>query len=115
MNLFYACSNHLKIHRFTTAGSDKAEVRHQNVETHNLQFKDQNMQTEILQIKAQQVQAESTTQQQGIKTATIVVLVAPSVHNTFMQQRPSVCTFYCEAVSRAVECDFHSTVDHTAT
>ena len=69
----FTWSNHLKIHCFTTVGSDKVEVRHDNEEADILQFKDQNMQTEILQIKVQQVQAESTTQQQGIKTAAIPV------------------------------------------
>ena len=80
VNLSFTCRNHPKVHCFTTVGSDKVEVRHDNEEADILQFKDQNMQTEVLQIKAQQVQAESTTQQQGIKTAAIAVLV---VHNTF--------------------------------
>ena len=75
MNLSFTWSNHLEIHCFTTAGSDKAEVRHQNVETHTLQIKDQNTQTEIVQIKDQQVQAESTTQQQGIKTASVAIVI----------------------------------------
>lgn len=61
------------VHSFTTVGCDKVEVRHDNEEADILQFQDQNVQTEIVQIKAQQVQAESTTQQQGIKTAAIAV------------------------------------------
>ena len=72
---------------FTTAGSDKVEVRDHNEEADTLQFKDQNMQTEIVQIKAQQVQAESTTQQQGIKTAAIAVwlcTILSVVSNTFV-------------------------------
>ena len=73
VNLSFTCHNHLKVHCFTTVGSDKVEVRHDNEEADILQFKDQNMQTEIVQIKAQQVQAESTTQLQGIKTAAIAV------------------------------------------
>ena len=44
------------------------EVKDQNVQTNTLEMKDHNTQTEIMQIKDQQVQAESTTQQQGIKT-----------------------------------------------
>ena len=56
------------------------EVKDQNVQTNSLEMKDQNTQTEIVQIKNQQVQAESTTQQQGIKTASVAVLV---MHNTF--------------------------------
>ena len=60
----------------TTAGSDKTEVRHQNVETHTLQMKDQNTQTEVVQIKEQRMQAESMTWQQGIKTASVAVIIA---------------------------------------
>ena len=56
------------------------EVKDQNVQTNSLQMKDQNTQTEIVQIKDKQVQADSTTQQQGIKTAPVAVLV---MHNTF--------------------------------
>ena len=54
------------------------EVKDQNVQTNTLEMKDQNTQTEIVQINDQPVQAESTTQQQGIKTASVAVLI---VHN----------------------------------
>ena len=54
---------------FTPGGSDKMEVKDQNVQTNPLEMKDQNTQTEIVQINDQPVQAESMTQQQGIKTA----------------------------------------------
>jgi len=56
------------------------EVKDQNVQTNTLEMKDHNTQTEIVQIKDQQVQAESTTQQQGSKTAPVAVLM---MHNTF--------------------------------
>ena len=65
-------------------GSDKMEVKDQNVQTNTLEMKDQNTQTEIVQINDQPVQAESTTQQQGSKTASLDVFV---MHNTFMQSR----------------------------
>ena len=65
---------------FTAGGSDKMELKDKKVQTNTLQTKDQNTQTEIVQIKDQQVQAESTTQQQGIKTASVAVLI---VHITF--------------------------------
>ena len=60
---------------FTAGGSDKMEVKDQNVQTNTLEMKDQNTQTEIVQINDQQVQAESTTQQQGIKTTSVAVLM----------------------------------------
>ena len=75
------------VHCFTTVGSDKVEVRHDNEEADILQFKDQNMQTEIVQIKDQQVQAESTEQLQGIKTAAIAVwlcTILSVVSNSFV-------------------------------
>ena len=50
---------HLEIYYFTAASSDGVEM------------KEQNTQTEIVQIKDQQMQAESTTQQQGIKTTSV--------------------------------------------
>ena len=56
------------------------EVKDQNVQTNTLEMKDHNTQTEIVQIKDQQVQAESTTQQQGIKIASVAFLM---MHNTF--------------------------------
>ena len=72
---------------FAAGGSDKMEVKDQNVQTNTLEMKDHNTQTEIVQIKDQQVQAESTTQQQGSttqqqgsKTAPVAVLM---MHNTF--------------------------------
>ena len=55
------------------------EVEDQNVQTNSLEMKDHNTQTEIVQIKDQQVQAESTTQQQGIKTASVAVLVMQNI------------------------------------
>ena len=55
------------------------EVKDQNVQTNTLEMKDHNTQTEIVQIKDQQVQAESTTQQQGIKTAPVAVLVMQNI------------------------------------
>ena len=58
---------------FTAGGSDKMEVKDQNVQTNTLEMKDQNTQTEIVQIKNQQVQAESTTQQQGVKTRSVAI------------------------------------------
>ena len=45
------------------------ELKDENVQTNSSEMKDQNTQTEIVGTKDQQVQAESTTQQQGIKTA----------------------------------------------
>ena len=56
------------------------EVKDQNVHTNTLEMKDHNTQTEMVQIKDQQVQTESTTQQQGIKTSSVAVLM---MHNTF--------------------------------
>ena len=55
------------------------EVKDEKVQTNTLQTKDQNTQMETVQIKDQPLQAESTTQQQGIKTATVAVLI---VHTT---------------------------------
>ena len=54
------------------------EVKDQKVQTNTLEMKDHSTQTEIVQIKDQQVQAESATQQQGIKTTSVAVLI---VHN----------------------------------
>ena len=65
---------------FTAGGSDKMEVKDQNVQTNSLEMKDHNTQTEIVQINDQQMQTESATQQQGIKTTWVAVLV---MHNTF--------------------------------
>ena len=66
------------------------EVKEQNVQTNSLEMKDHNTQTEIVQIKDQQVQAESATQQQGIKTESVAVLmmhtilsVANLIHEVF--------------------------------
>ena len=56
------------------------EVKDQNVQTNTLEMKDQNTQTEIVQINDKPVQAESMTQQQGIKTVSVAVLM---MHNTF--------------------------------
>ena len=78
--LIHAMNILIEIHCSIAADIDKVEVKHQNVQTKSLEMKDQNTQTKIVQIKDQQVQAESITQQQGIKTAAIAVLV---VHNTF--------------------------------
>ena len=51
---------------YTAGGSDKMEVKDQNVQTNTLEMKDQKIQTKFVQVKNQQVQAESTTQQQGM-------------------------------------------------
>ena len=64
---------------FTAGGSDKMEVKDQNVQTNTLEMKDHNTQTEIVQIKDQQVQAESMTQHHSIKTAFSVAWI-----NTWM-------------------------------
>ena len=56
-------------------GSDKMEVKDQNVQTNSLEMKDHNTQTEIVQINDQPVQVESITQQQGIKTAVSVAWI----------------------------------------
>ena len=55
------------------------EVKDQNVQTNSLEMKDQNTQTEIVQINDQPVQAESTTQQQGIKTTSVAVLIVYNI------------------------------------
>ena len=55
------------------------EVKDQNVQTNTLEMKDHNTQTEIVQINDQPVQAESTTQQQGIKTASVAVLMMHTI------------------------------------
>ena len=54
-------------------GSDKMEVKDQNVQTNTSEMKDQNTQTEIVQIKDEQMQEECTTQQQGIKTRSVAI------------------------------------------
>ena len=66
---------------FTAGDSDKMEMKDQNVQTNTLEMKDHNTQTEIVQIKDQQMQEESITQQQGIKTRSVAILL--HAHNTF--------------------------------
>ena len=58
--------------------------------------------------KYQQVQAESMTQQQGIKTASVAVVIACT---QYFQYHSSVHEVFYEAVNRTVECDFHSTAN----
>ena len=55
------------------------KVKDQNVQTNTLEMKDQKTHTEIVQIKDQQVQAESMTQQQGIKTTSVAVLMMHTI------------------------------------
>ena len=55
------------------------EVKDHNVQTNTLERKDHNTPTEIVQITDQPVQAESTTQQQGIKTTSVAVLMMHTI------------------------------------
>ena len=64
---------------FTAGGSDKMEVKDHNVQTNSLEMKDHNTQTEIVQTNDQPVQAESATQQQGIETAPVAVLMMHTI------------------------------------
>ena len=64
-------------------------------------MKDQNTQTEIVQINDQPVQAESTTQQQGIKTASVAVLI---LHNILSAACINTWSFFEEQESM---CDLH--------
>ena len=77
------------------------DVKDQNVQTNTLEMKDHNSQTEMVQIKDQQVQAESTTQQQGIKTTSVAVYIACTqyfryalIHEVFFfeEQESMTCT-----------------------
>ena len=48
----HGCTDCLDFHIHTVTGSDKVEVKHQNVQTESVEIKDQHVQTKAIQIAA---------------------------------------------------------------